>query len=122
MADIDMHQELAKVVAQLNAAGTNTNLYAFTHPQVGQYIDKAYGVLTQLLSVMPEATLMLVGDDLVAEARPLPGDSAYVVNFARTIRRKAVERVTFVAGMPRAELMEFIRSLASPDAASIRPL
>ena len=120
MADIDMHQELAKVVAQLNAAVTNTKLYAFTHPQVGQYIDKAYGVLTQLLSVRPEATLMLVGDDLVAEARPLPGDSAYVANFARMIRRKAVERVTFVAGMPRAELMEFIRSLASPDAASIR--
>ena len=120
MTDMDIHQELAKVVAQLNAAVTNVSLYTFSHPQVAQYIDKAHGMLTQVLATRQEVTLMLVGDDLVAESRPLPGDSTYVVSFARTIRRKAVERVTFVAGLPRNELMEFIRSLASPDAASIR--
>ena len=120
MTDMDIHQELAKVVAQLNAAVTNVSLYTFSHPQVAQYIDKAHGMLTQVLATRQEVTLMLVGDDLVAESRPLPGDNTYVVSFARTIRRKAVERVTFVAGLPRNELMEFIRSLASPDAASIR--
>jgi putative nucleotidyltransferase with HDIG domain len=120
MTEMDIHKELANVVAQLNAAVTNTNLYAFTHPQVAQYIDKAYGVLTKVLAAREEVTLMLVGNDLVAESRPLPADSAYVQNFARMIRRKAVERVTFVAGLPRNELMEFIRSLASQQAESIR--
>lgn len=120
MADKDIHAELAQVVAQLTAAVTNTGLYSFSHPQVGQYIDKAHGVLNSVLAGVPEVTLALIGDDLVAASRPLPTDSAYVANFIRFIRRKSVERVTFAAGLPRAELQEFIRSLASPGETSIR--
>ncbi len=120
MSDMDLHAELGQVVAQLTAAVTNTGLYSFTHPQVGQYIDKAYTVLSGVLAAAPEVTLALIGDDLVAASRPLPSDSAYVANFIRFLRRKSVERVTFTSGLPRAELQELIRSLASPGEASIR--
>jgi hypothetical protein len=120
MAEPDIHDELARVVAQLTAAVTNTGLYTFTHPQVAQYIEKAFRVLEGLLAVKPDVTIMLVGNDLVAGARPLPADAAYVANFIRYLRRKSVERVTFLSGLPQAELQEFIGSLASPDAASIR--
>lgn len=120
MADIDIHEELAKVVAQLTAAVTNIGLYSASHPQAGQYIDKTHAVLAGLLQTSPEATIMLVGNDLVAGGRPLPSDSAYVENFIRVLRRKSVERVTFLAGLPRLELQGFIQDLAAPDAASIK--
>ena len=120
MPEIDIHEEMAKVVAQLTAAVTNIGLYTASHPQVGQYVDKTYAVLAGLLQVRPEVTVMLVGEDLVAEGKPLPVDSAYVANFIRILRRKSVERVTFVAGLPRAELYVFITDLAMPDAASIK--
>lgn len=120
MSDIDIHEELVKVVAQLTAAVTNIGLYSASHPQVGQYIDKTHAVLAGLLEVSPEVTIMLVGNDLVAGDRPLPADSAYVTNFTKILRRKSIERVTFVAGLPRAELQGFIQDLATPDAASIK--
>jgi hypothetical protein len=120
MAEIEVHDELAKVVAQLTAAVTNIGLYSASHPQVGQYIDKTHVVLADLLQESPEATIMLVGNDLVAAGRPLPSDSAYVANFIRILRRKSIERVTFMAGLPRAELQGFIQDLAMPDAASIK--
>jgi len=120
MAEIDIQEEMAKVVAQLTAAVTNIGLYTAGHPQVGQYVDKTYAVLAVLLQARPEVTVMLVGDDLVAEGKPLPVDSAYVANFIRILRRKSVERVSFVAGLQRSELQGFISDLAMPDAASIK--
>jgi len=120
MADINIQEEIAKVIAQLNAAVTNIGLYSAAHPQVGQYVEKTHSLLTGLLRERPEATLMLVGNDLVAEGRPLPSDNAYVANFIRILRRKSVERVTFHAGLPREELQGFVQDLAASDAASIK--
>ena len=120
MAEIDVHEELVKVVVQLTAAVTNIGLYSASHPQVGQYVDKTHSALEGLLQANPEVTVMLVGNDLVAGGRPLPSDSAYVANFIRILRRKSIERVTFVAGLPRVELQGFIQDLATPDAASIK--
>ncbi len=120
MAEIDIHEEMAKVVAQLTAAVTNIGLYSASHPQVGQYVDKTHNLLANLLREKHEVTVMLVDNDLVAEGRPLPGDSAYVANFIRILRKKSIERLTFVAGLPRAELQGFIQDLAASDAASIK--
>jgi HD-GYP domain-containing protein (c-di-GMP phosphodiesterase class II) len=120
MTDRDAQVALTVVIAQLTAAVTNTALYSPTHPQVAQYVEKAYGLLDGLLRTKPEITLLLIGDDLVADNRPLPIDSAYVTNFTRILRRKAIERLSFLAGVQKPELREFIRELASPDAASVR--
>ena len=120
MAEIDIQEEMAKVVAQLTAAVTSIGLYSAAHPQAGQHVDKTFAALSGLLQVRPDVTVMLVGDDLVAEGRPLPGDSAYVANFIRVLRRRSVERVTFVAGLSRAELLGFISDLSQLDTASIR--
>jgi HD-GYP domain-containing protein (c-di-GMP phosphodiesterase class II) len=120
MTEIDTYGEIGRIVAQLTAAVTNTGLYSITHPQVGQYVEKAHAALTALLAVKPEVTLMLIGNDLVAESRPLPADNASVSNFVKIIHRRGLERVTFLSGLPKSELSEFIRSLATSDVAAIR--
>lgn len=119
MPEIDFHSELSRVIAQLTAAITNTSLYSPAHPQVSQYIDKAYAVLAGMLTIKPELTIMLIGNDLVGEGRPLSAEGAFVVNFSRLLRKKAIERMTFVAGLPRAELQGLINELASPDAVAV---
>ena len=120
MSEININEEMAKVVAQLTAAVTNIGLYSASHPQVGQYVEKTHTVLEGLLQGSPDVTIMLVGNDLVAGGRPLPSASAYVTNFTKILRKKSVERVTFVAGLPLAELQGFIQDLAAHDAASIK--
>jgi HD-GYP domain-containing protein (c-di-GMP phosphodiesterase class II) len=120
MAEIDLNEEMSKAVAHLTAAATNMGLYSAGHPQVGRYVERSHAALTGVLQARPEVTIMLIGNDLVAENRPLPTDSAYVESLIRILRRKGVERVTFAAGLSRAELQAFILDLASPEAASIR--
>src|SRR5512134_1388833 len=120
MAEIDLHEEMSKAVAHLTAAATNMGLYSAGHPQVGRYVERSHAALTGILQTRPEVTIMLIGNDLVAENRPLPTDSAYVESFIRILRRKGVERVTFAAGLSRAEFQAFILDLASSKAVSVR--
>jgi HD-GYP domain-containing protein (c-di-GMP phosphodiesterase class II) len=120
MAEHDSQEKLGHVLAQLNAAVTNTSLYSPTHPQVAQYIEKAHALLVDLLRTTPEITVLLIGDDLVADNRPLPSGSAYVSQFVRIMRKKSIERLTFIEGVPKSELQELIRDLASPEAVSVR--
>ena len=122
MEDRDFQEGLARVISQLTAAVTNTGLYSPDHPQVAQYVEKAYAVLAEILRERPEVTVMLIGNDLVAENRQLAstGAASYVNNFIRILKKKAVERLTFVAGLPMPEFHSLVQDLASPDAVSIR--
>lgn len=120
MAENNIQEGISRVIAQFTAAVTNTGLYSPQHPQVAQYIDRAYSVLTELLKIKPEITVILIGDDLVAEGRPLTTAGAYVQNFVRIMKRKAVERMTFLSGLPRNELISLIQDMASTDGTSVR--
>jgi HD-GYP domain-containing protein (c-di-GMP phosphodiesterase class II) len=116
----DIHEELSTVIAQLTAAVTNTTLYSPTHPQVAQYVDKAYVGLQELLRVKPEITILLIGDDLVAENRPLGSGSTFAASFVRIMRRRSFERLSFLQGMTKSELEAVIRDIAATDAVSVR--
>jgi HD-GYP domain-containing protein (c-di-GMP phosphodiesterase class II) len=116
----DLHDGLSRVIAQLTAAVTTTSLYAPTHPQVAQYVEKAHGLLQDLLRIKPEITILLIGDDLVADNRPLAAGSAFVANFVRIMRKKSFERLSFLPGMTKAELEGLIRDLAASEAVSVR--
>jgi HD-GYP domain-containing protein (c-di-GMP phosphodiesterase class II) len=122
MDDRDFQEGLARVISQVTAAVTNTGLYSAAHPQVAQYVERAYAALAELLRERPEVTVMLIGNDLVAENRQLAstGAASYVNNFIRILKKKAIERLTFVAGLPRPEFQSLVQDLASPDAVSIR--
>jgi HD-GYP domain-containing protein (c-di-GMP phosphodiesterase class II) len=75
-----------------------------------------------MLQHRQEITVLLIGDDLVADNRPLvsTGAASYVMNFTRILKKKAIERITFVAGLPKAELQGLIQDLALQDAAPVR--
>ncbi len=120
MADLDTHTDLIEVISQITAAVKNTTLYSPIHPQVAQYIDKAYCLLQRLLTSKSNITLLLIGDDLVADNRSLQAESAYVINFRRILRRKGVERISFLEGVTKGELQDLIKDMASMEATSVR--
>ena len=122
VAEDDIHEGLSRVVSLLTAAVTNTGLYSSTHPQVAQYVEKAYAGLVDMLRQKPEITVLLIGNDLVTDNRPLvaSGAASYVSNFSRILKRKAVERMTFTTGLTKPELQSLINDLASPDSVSVR--
>jgi HD-GYP domain-containing protein (c-di-GMP phosphodiesterase class II) len=122
MAEYDIHEGLSRVIAQLTAAVTNTSLYSPTHPQVAQYVEKAHAVLAEILQHKPEITLLIIGNDLVADnrQREASGSASYVTNFIRILKKQAIERISFGVGLPREELQSLIQALASSDTLSVR--
>ena len=122
MTEDSIHEGLSRVISLLTAAVTNTGLYSSTHPQVAQYVEKAYAGLVDMLRQKPEITVLLIGNDLVTDNRPLvaSGAASYVSNFSRILRKKAIERMTFTAGLTKPELQSLINDLASPDTVSVR--
>lgn len=124
MAGHDIHERLSRVVSQLTAAVANTSLYSSSHPQVMSYVDKAHAALLEMLQKNPEITVLLIGNELIAENKPLANGAAgsFVRNFIRIVRKKAIERITFLAGLPREELQALIKALADPEAVSVRSM
>jgi HD-GYP domain-containing protein (c-di-GMP phosphodiesterase class II) len=122
VAEDTIHEGLSRVVSLLTAAVTNTGLYSPTHPHVAQFVEKAYAGLVDMLRQKPEITVLLIGNDLVTDNRPLvaSGAASYVSNFRRILKRKAVERMTFTTGLTKPELQSLINGLASPDTVSVR--
>jgi len=120
MAQSNSQSELIRVISQITAAVTNTTLYSPTHPQVAQYINKAYDLLDGLLKKNLAITLLLIGDDLIADGQPLQAGSAYVTNFTRILRKNAVERISFLNGIQKPELQTLIGDIASMESASVR--
>jgi HD-GYP domain-containing protein (c-di-GMP phosphodiesterase class II) len=122
VAEDDIHEGLSRVVSLLTVAVTNTGLYSPAHPQVAQYVEKAYVGLVDMLRQKPQITVLLIGNDLVTDNRPLvaSGAASYVSHFSRILKRKAVERMTFTTGLTKPELQSLINDLASPDTVSVR--
>jgi hypothetical protein len=122
MVDDDIHEQLSRVISLLTAAVLNTGLYSATHPQVALYVEKAYVALSEILQNRPEVTLLIIGNDLIADNRQIEatGAASYVTNFIRILKKQAIERMTFAAGLPKEELQRLIQDLASPDTRSMR--
>ncbi len=119
----DQNEELLRAIGMINAAVTNSSLYTPSHPQVHQYVDKAYGALSAALSDRGEITLLVIGGDLIADNQPLAvggSSSTFLANFGRLLKKKSVERLSFLPGMPVDELREIITELAAGPSIPVR--
>ncbi len=116
-------EQLLQAISMVNAAVTNSGLYSPSHPQVHQYVDKAYGTLSAALASRAEITLLVIGNDIIADHQPLAADGssgAFLANFGRLLKRKSVERLSFLSGMPMSELREIITELAAGPSVPVR--
>jgi HD-GYP domain-containing protein (c-di-GMP phosphodiesterase class II) len=116
-------EELLQAISMVNAAVTNSGLYSPSHPQVRQYVDKAYGALSAALANRAEITLLAIGNDIIADHQPLAANGssgAFLANFGRLLKRKSVERLSFLSGMPMDELRDIITELAANLSVPVR--
>jgi HD-GYP domain-containing protein (c-di-GMP phosphodiesterase class II) len=112
--------EINVVVANLSGAITSMRLYPDDHPQVQKYLETAHFELTKYLLDKDESTILLVNDRVVCDQKPLPDMGPHAVQFIRTLREGAIERVTFVSGVTKEDLRGFLRELIGTDQGSVR--
>lgn len=116
-------QDLLRTISLMNTAITNVSLYSLSHPSVDRHIEKAMETLNGLLQAKNEITFLLIGKDVVADNKPLTAGgvtATFLENFGRTLRKKAVERLTFVAGLTKADLVGIIGDLAAGPSVPVR--
>ena len=110
---------MSKIATQFTAAVQNAGIYPDDHPQVRSYIQETYRLLEELFEWKKAMTLLLIGDSLMVDKKPLTIAGACETALVQILRDHAIERVTFSRGLSLAELVEFIRAL-SPGGVSAR--
>jgi putative nucleotidyltransferase with HDIG domain len=113
MADINKQQEIGSSINRLTMAIQNAGMYPHDHPQVVSHIQEAFVHLDKLLKNVREVTIILIGDYLSVDNKPLLIPDFYQSSFIRFMKKHGVEWISFFSGLPFAQLEELIRSFAS---------
>jgi HD-GYP domain-containing protein (c-di-GMP phosphodiesterase class II) len=119
MKESDFQKRLTRVISQMIAAISNLRLYLYDHPYISDNMERSYGELLDLLALKETITIFLVGEEIVVNHRALSSTSQSTEKFVRILKSKGIERVTFLSGLSKAEFLEFMRDLASPDGTSV---
>jgi HD-GYP domain-containing protein (c-di-GMP phosphodiesterase class II) len=119
MDSAEFQKMISKVVTQFTAAVQNAGIYPNDHPQVLSYIRETYRLLEELFEGKREITLLLIGDSLIVEKRPLAIAGACETAFIQILGNNGIERVTFIKGLSLVQLQEFIRHLSSASVAAM---
>lgn len=117
-----IQESISGAVTQLTAAIQNAGMYPADHPLVLSHIREAHEQLTHLLGVRLDTTILLLGEHLTVDNRPLPLTGSAEASLIRVLKKRSVERITFLRGVPLSQLESFVRNLADPDAVSIHSM
>ena len=101
-----------ELVRRLAAALRGTELYAPTHPLVQRGIDALSTAAIEGLQSAPSIVVAFLGDEIVVDAARLPKGSATMVGFARDLRERDVEKITFTRGLTKDEVRGLVAILS----------
>ena len=107
-------------VRRLAAAIRGATLYSPNHPLVQRGVDALVGLCTTLSQKSESLVIGFIGDEVVVNAERLPKSAAALVGFARDMREREIEKITFQRGVTREEMRAFIFEV--PDRRSPAPL
>jgi HD-GYP domain-containing protein (c-di-GMP phosphodiesterase class II) len=110
---------IVKIITEMVTAVTNIHLYPPTHPQVAPLVDRLYNSIAVILETSPDVTIIIVDDDIVLHGKPLPGVGPVGKSFIKLLKKKDLDRITLLAGLPKAQLFNFLSELASVDVKTI---
>jgi putative nucleotidyltransferase with HDIG domain len=97
-----------ELVRRLASAIRGTELYSPSHPLVQRGIDAFTATATESLQTSPSIVIGFIGDEIVVDGHRLPRGTATLVGFARDLRERDVEKVTFTRGLSRDEVRTLI--------------
>jgi putative nucleotidyltransferase with HDIG domain len=117
MAEIDPADEL---VRRLAAAVRGASLYSPTHPLVQRGTDALAAICAGALQKSDSLVVGFIGDEVVVDGRRLTRSAASLVGFARDLREREIEKISFARGVTRDEVRTFVQELA--DRTSSLPL
>ncbi|MGA2939950.1 MAG: hypothetical protein ABSF52_23040 [Syntrophobacteraceae bacterium] len=104
---------LSQAVIELNILRKNTVLYTSSHAGVASNLDRAHDTLRKINALCPRLTVgvakdcLLFGSDLLDPKNPVNRE------FALVLSRRAIASVTFLEGLRKEEILDFINILTT---------
>jgi hypothetical protein len=112
---------LQRLIVQIAAAINTRALYSEGHPRVAQAAAAVLEAMPPAVGRQDSITFLIVGEDLVADDRPLRRAGIYHQNFVHALRRRKVERLTLARGLELPELLTFVSALAAGGTPATTP-
>jgi len=111
-----MEQRKAEeLVRRLAAALRGIDLYSPTHPLVRRGVDTLSATVLEALRAAPSIVIGVIGDEIVVDTVRLPKGTATLIAFARDLREREVEKITFSQGLTREEIHSFVTVLSDRE-------
>ena len=95
-------------VRRIATAVRGADLYSPHHPLVQRGIDNLAGAAQQALHTAPSVIVGFIDDEIVVDGQRLPRGTAALVGFARDLRDREIDKLTFTGGVTRDEIRHFI--------------
>ncbi len=95
-------------VRRIATAVRGADLYSPHHPLVQRGIDNLAGAAQQALHTAPSIIVGFIDDEIVVDGQRLPRGTAALVGFARDLRDREIDKLTFTGGVTRDEIRHFI--------------
>ena len=111
-------KQAEELVRRLAAALRGTELYSPTHPLVQRGIDALSVAALDALQAAPSVVIGWIGDEVVVDAVRLPRGTATMIGFARDLRERDIDKVTFSRGLTRDEIRSLIATLSERTAST----
>ena len=109
-----------QLISNLNAAINNINMYSTEHPQAKRYLETAYLNLSDMLRVNKKITLLAIDENLIVDNFALKASGPHLTQFIRILKKSAIERLTFITGLPKPDFMDLILFLSADESKPIR--
>ncbi len=119
MNSAEYQKLMSRLIPYFTAAVQNAGIYPDNHPQSISYMQETHRVLEEMFEAKKEITILLIGDSLMSDNRPLNVTASCEGAFAQILRNNAIERISFIKGLVFAEFKEFIKSLSSGAVSSM---
>lgn len=103
-------EPLRHAMRHLVTAVSSAALYSFDHPQVTRLRYAALDSLTAALETEPGISLVIIGDELLAEGSPLD-TGLYVGRFVEMMRARGIGHLKFLRGVTARELAALAATL-----------
>ena len=112
MSDGNIRDKVEKLIRELLSVTQTRSIYGQEHNLTKEAIDKLYLRLNEILAERQEFTLGIIGNEIAFEKEPFYETSKILGNFILHLKEIKVEKISFLKGVTKKELADFVNILA----------
>lgn len=110
-----MMEKIEQFIKKLIICPQIAKIYTSSHPKFTEGLNAAYESLTEVLREKQEFTIGIIGDEVAYEREIFFELSQKIKAAINVLKKKGIERITFIKGIGKEDLLKFIEYLAIPE-------